>query len=1233
MKKIILILCVLLTAFTAKAQVLNVCGTDSIMLSVENYVNGTIEWQESIDTLSWVTIPEVSGITYRFLPTETKYYRAVVKTTDCQPLYSAISLVQLIPIANAGTDRTIGNISMTLLGNAVPGATGEWTILSGNGGVLDNPANPRALLTGINKETYTLKWTLTNACGQNSDTVIITFDQIIAKNNFIVVDNTDSIYSDSTEMANGTYRIKFSDPTINPYDSVILIGMRQDISFLRRVVSFTMQDSIYTFSTVQGSFQDIFKSGALNLGDAINQALMADENQQKDIFLFPTRKTLKQIGNTKSVKLIYTTRSYLENSYPKVKSVETELSPNAFKLPITDRTLFKNDDGTLEYSIKDAYIGIDPKFVLDYQYTFPSKLTGIRVGSDNSEFSFYYKTQLTTQKALQFSKDITIPLMPPKPIILSVLGVPTLIVAKFELKASGNFNASMKLNYEEENNYILGLTALIEGEDIHNLKLTTGYNTSSTHKQNTSAVGEISTEFKIGPEISFEVDGIIGAYLHLPLKANMGLCANSNLNWNANANIGLVGTVGVTVDEPIFGTELFNFPYEFTSYELVKPFKMPYKLEYQTGNFQKGTAGNQLSKPILLRAVSSSGFGIPFVPVRFTLESGNGSVGQNVQYTDAFGNVSVNWTLGSNPQNKLKVSVLDCNDNDIENSPMYIYANSISQTYDCANNSLSIDIKTASGYMTPSVTGGTAPYTYSTNGVDYSSTVPKFNVSIAGNNTVYVKDKNQCIRTKAFIIQLVDACSSSNLSLDVLVQPNILTIAGKNGKTPYLFAVDNTSSFTTTSTYYKLSAGKHTVYIKDANGCVASTEITIDNTTTAAIRSSYPAQNATSVPINGITFQWTAATYATNQVYDLYLKKGTDAYSLIASGLSSTSYAYSTALVASTTYTWKVAVKTGSTVIDYSEFTFTTASGVATAPTVPVLLQPGNGGTAYSPATLKWTPQTGDFKYDLYLDANTASTLVALNLTTAECTVNNLVIGKTYYWKVKIKSTITGESATSNIWNFTGQQTFVDSRDGHVYKMVKIGTQTWMAENLAYLPAVNPGSSTSEISPNYYVFGYDGNSVNEAKIKPNYTTYGVLYNWEAAKTACPSGWHLPSDEEWKILEKNQGMSDSDANNDSGRSSGNVGGKLKEAGTIHWITNSGANNSSGFTALPGGIRYYFLGQGGGPWLSGLGTTSIFWSASEYDALYAWYRNVYHDSNLVYRAYYYKGGGLSIRCLKD
>ncbi|MDD4178128.1 MAG: FISUMP domain-containing protein, partial [Bacteroidales bacterium] len=74
-----------------------------------------------------------------------------------------------------------------------------------------------------------------------------------------------------------------------------------------------------------------------------------------------------------------------------------------------------------------------------------------------------------------------------------------------------------------------------------------------------------------------------------------------------------------------------------------------------------------------------------------------------------------------------------------------------------------------------------------------------------------------------------------------------------------------------------------------------------------------------------------------------------------------------------------------------------------------------------------------------------------------------------------------------------------------------------MKENLAYLPNVSQPDDGSQTSPFYYVYGYEGFSVPEAKTTPNYQTYGVLYNWPAALTACPQGWHLPSDNEWTIL--------------------------------------------------------------------------------------------------------------------
>ena len=88
---------------------------------------------------------------------------------------------------------------------------------------------------------------------------------------------------------------------------------------------------------------------------------------------------------------------------------------------------------------------------------------------------------------------------------------------------------------------------------------------------------------------------------------------------------------------------------------------------------------------------------------------------------------------------------------------------------------------------------------------------------------------------------------------------------------------------------------------------------------------------------------------------------------------------------------------------------------------------------------------------------------------------------------------------------------------GRTYAYKYYGDQTWMIENLAYLPSVSPSSSGSDSIPFYYVNGYEGSSVTAAKATDNYKAYGVLYNFEAAKTTCPAGWHLPGDEDGRPL--------------------------------------------------------------------------------------------------------------------
>lgn len=196
--------------------------------------------------------------------------------------------------------------------------------------------------------------------------------------------------------------------------------------------------------------------------------------------------------------------------------------------------------------------------------------------------------------------------------------------------------------------------------------------------------------------------------------------------------------------------------------------------------------------------------------------------------------------------------------------------------------------------------------------------------------------------------------------------------------------------------------------------------------------------------------------------------------------------------------------------------------------------------------------------------------------------------------------------------DYTGQTGTV-THQGYTYNTIGIGNQVWMAENLRYLPTVVGPGTGSNTAPYYYVYGYDDTDVNAAKATTNYQTYGVLYNWTAAQTACPTGWHLPSDAEWTQL------------------TDFVGG-VENAGTLlksqtGWNNNGNGTDQYGFTALPGGYRNY-----GGNFY-GIGYYGYWWSASENVAYDAWFRHMSYSISYVFRNYYSKELGFSVRCVRD
>ncbi len=214
--------------------------------------------------------------------------------------------------------------------------------------------------------------------------------------------------------------------------------------------------------------------------------------------------------------------------------------------------------------------------------------------------------------------------------------------------------------------------------------------------------------------------------------------------------------------------------------------------------------------------------------------------------------------------------------------------------------------------------------------------------------------------------------------------------------------------------------------------------------------------------------------------------------------------------------------------------------------------------------------------------------------------------------------------------------TFTDSRDGQTYNTIKIGNQTWMAENLAYLPQIDNNSTfASATDARYGVYGYDGTDVTTAKNEDNYSTYGVLYNWYAAMAGaassaaspsgvqgiCPNGWHLPSYEEWIELERalsGENKGSQLANNTNLWGDGVLKDATSDFGT------------SDFAALPAGFRDNLFGA-----FFSVGTQSLFWSSTESsNGRSAWVCNLIIDRSSVSRGdNAVKSHGFSVRCVKD
>jgi uncharacterized protein (TIGR02145 family) len=189
-----------------------------------------------------------------------------------------------------------------------------------------------------------------------------------------------------------------------------------------------------------------------------------------------------------------------------------------------------------------------------------------------------------------------------------------------------------------------------------------------------------------------------------------------------------------------------------------------------------------------------------------------------------------------------------------------------------------------------------------------------------------------------------------------------------------------------------------------------------------------------------------------------------------------------------------------------------------------------------------------------------------------------------------------------------------DPRDGKSYTTVLIGTQCWFSKNLNIGTRITNSQTNNGIIEK---FCYND-------LESNCNLYGGLYQWDEAmqytttqglQGICPTGWHLPTDAEWTTLTTYLGGTSV------------AGGKMKETGTVHWaLPNTGATNSSGFTAFPGGFwavtNIY----------SNLTTQSSLWSSTQ-NSGNAWTRDLSNSNGTVNRTSNTRTDARTVRCLKD
>lgn len=277
-----------------------------------------------------------------------------------------------------------------------------------------------------------------------------------------------------------------------------------------------------------------------------------------------------------------------------------------------------------------------------------------------------------------------------------------------------------------------------------------------------------------------------------------------------------------------------------------------------------------------------------------------------------------------------------------------------------------------------------------------------------------------------------------------------------------------------------------------------------------------------------------------------------------------------------------------------------------------------NGGYPVTQRGVCWSTNPGPTVNDNKTNDGTGEGIFSSNISG----ISNMNVNTTYYvraYAINTKGVSYGNELSFIIYiNVPGPN--ASDIDGNLYRSVKIGTQTWMVENLRVTKYRN-GNAIQEVTDNIAWRNLNtGSYCNFENNLSNGNIYGKLYNYYAvadSRHICPSGWHVPSKEEWNTLINFLG--------------GGIfaGVKLKEQGTAYWNLARGSN-TSGFTALAGSFR-----GDNGFFYNSLKHSAWWWTSTEFNSTYPW-SVLLGDDGITFQTtdnYHDKRAGHSVRCIKD